>query len=267
MDKSDDDCLDIKSSATCLRAETREPDECYDELSISKLVSPFCGKICELLSIDKSLIEIKFSGAKHFVDMLRLCIEPSDHQLDIEIETINIPTLPTITELHQAGVKFKVGSNKSLFDIRFDKIKGILEIPMLRISEVSFYFKNLQMFEKLHCQTNHVNDYATCLFFLVSSPKDAELLSRNGILKNTESVAASTFCGKIGKQARVQYNAFYYRGLARDLNDYCKSPCRQWNAILKQNYFNTPWASISVIAAALLLLLTITQTVCSIITL
>ncbi|KAK2640624.1 hypothetical protein Ddye_028419 [Dipteronia dyeriana] len=116
------------------------------------------------------------------------------------------------------------------------------------------------MFEALHCRTNHVNDYAVFLGLLVSSPKDAELLIQNEILKKTESVVGSTFCQEMGKQARVWYNSFYYRGLARDLEAYCKSPWHKWNAILKQNYFNNPWASISVIAAVLLLLLTITQT-------
>ncbi|TXG65662.1 hypothetical protein EZV62_006937 [Acer yangbiense] len=231
-------------------AKTKEPNECYDGLSISKLVSPFCGDICELLSIDESLFEINFSRAKHFVDLVRLCIEPSDHQFDIEIETIRTPTLPTITELHRAGVKFEVGSNKHIFDIMFDKIKGTMEIPKSRLSNVSsYYFKNLQMFETLHCETNHVNDYAMFISLLVSSPKDAELLIQNGILENTGSVAASTFCGEIGNQARVSYNRFYYIDLARDLNDYCKSPWRKWNANLKQNYFNSPWATISVIAA------------------
>ncbi|KAK0602935.1 hypothetical protein LWI29_038380 [Acer saccharum] len=223
-------------------AKTRVPDECYDGLSISKLVSPFYSNICELLSIDESLFEINFCRAKHFVDLLRLCIQPSDIQLDIENETIYTPTLPTIMELHMAGVKFEVRSNKHLFDIRFDKIKGILEIPKLRILDDSFYFKNLQMFVALHCEseTNHVNDYDKFLSLLVSFPKDAELLIQNGILENTESVAASNICGEIGKQARVSSNRFYYKGLARDLNAYCKSPWRKWNANLKQNYFNTP---------------------------
>ncbi|KAK0599145.1 hypothetical protein LWI29_002733 [Acer saccharum] len=249
-------------------AKTREPGKCYDELSISKLVSPFCRDIFELFSIEESLFEINFSRAKHFIDLLRLCIEPSDYQLDIEIETIRTPTLPTITELHRAGVKFEVRSNKHLIDVRFDKIKGTLEIPKSRISNVSsYYFKNLQMFETLHCETNHVNDYAMLASLLVSSPKDAELLIQNGILENTGSVATSTFCAEIGNQARVSYNRFYYIDLARDLNDYCKSPWRKWNANLKQNYFNSPWATISIIAAVLLLLFTITQTVCSIIAL
>ncbi|KAL6296618.1 hypothetical protein ACE6H2_004760 [Prunus campanulata] len=36
------------------------------------------------------------------------------------------PTTPNMAELHQAGVKFNVGTSKSLFDIKFSS--GVLEI-------------------------------------------------------------------------------------------------------------------------------------------
>ncbi|KAH7560539.1 hypothetical protein JRO89_XS10G0040200 [Xanthoceras sorbifolium] len=210
-------------------------------------------------------IYVNFCEAKHFLDLLRRCVEPTDHQLDIENELSYYTATPTITELHQAGVKFRVGSSKSLFDVRFDK--GTLEIPKLRIENVGFFLYNVRIFEGLHCKTNYMNDYALLLSLLVSSPKDAELLIQNGIIENTESVAASTFCQQFGKNGRIKYKKFYYTGLARDLNAYCKSPWHKWKANLKQNYFNTPWASISVIAAVILLLLTLTQTVFSIIAL
>ncbi|KAL5764962.1 hypothetical protein ACOSQ2_017556 [Xanthoceras sorbifolium] len=244
-------------------ARIRMINACYEGVSMSKLVSHFCSHLCELVLIDKSLIEINFCEAKHFLDLLRRCVEPTDHQLDIENELSYYTATPTITELHQAGVKFRVGSSKSLFDVRFDK--GTLEIPKLRIENVGFFLYNVLIFERLHCNTNYMNDYALLLSLLVSSPKDAELLIQNGIIENTESVAASTFCQQFGKNGRIKYKKFYYTGLARDLNAYCKSPWHKWKANLKQNYFNTPWASISVIAAVILLLLTLTQTVFSII--
>ncbi|KAL5832042.1 hypothetical protein ACOSQ4_017396 [Xanthoceras sorbifolium] len=246
-------------------ARTRMIDECYEGVFMSKLISKFSRGLCELLSIDRSLIEINFSEAKHFPDLLKRCIEPPDHELDIRNESIYYPTPPTITELHQAGVKFRVGSRNTLLDIRFDK--GTLEIPKLRIKNIGIFLQNVLIFERLHCKTNYVNDFALLLSFLVSSPKDAELLIQNGIIENTESVAASTFCQQFGKNGRIKYKKFYYTGLARDLNAYCKSPWHKWKANLKQNYFNTPWASISVIAAVILLLLTLTQTVFSIIAL
>ncbi|KAK0594099.1 hypothetical protein LWI29_018418 [Acer saccharum] len=310
MDKSDDACIDIKSSATYLRGRLGNLYPLSEDCCIYRVPSNSRNlkgshNTPQIVSIGplhygreelRDMEEYKLRYSKQFLQRTQDSIDRSEslmqeegygslceddhfmcianYHLDIKIETIRTPTLPTITELHRLGVKFEVGSNKHLFDIRFDKIKGILEIPMLAISEVSFYFKNLQMFEALHCVTNQVNDYAMFLSLLVRSPKDVELLIQNGILKNTESLDASTFCAEIGKQARWSYNSFHYIDLVRDLNVYCKSRWHkwkanwlEWNAILKQNYFNNPWASISVIAAVLLLLLTITQTVCSIIAL
>ncbi|KAH7560529.1 hypothetical protein JRO89_XS10G0038400 [Xanthoceras sorbifolium] len=246
-------------------ARIRMINACYEGVSMSKLISNFCSDLCELVLIDKSLIEINFCEAKHFVDLLRRCVELADYQLDIENELIYYSASPTITKLHRAGVKFRVGSSNTLLDIRFDK--GTLEIPKLRIKNIGIFLQNVLIFERLHCKTNYVNDFALLLSFLVSSPKDAELLIQNGIIENTESVAASTFCQQFGKNGRIKYKKFYYTGLARDLNAYCKSPWHKWKANLKQNYFNTPWASISVIAAVILLLLTLTQTVFSIIAL
>ncbi|KAK1583819.1 hypothetical protein Q3G72_027247 [Acer saccharum] len=229
MDKSDDASIDIKSLATCLRDKLENLYPLSKDCCIYRVPSELRNSKG---SPDTPQI-VSIGPLHHGREELK------DYQLDIEIETIRTPTLLTITELQRAGVKFEVRSNKHLID----------------------------MFETLHCETNHVNDYAMLASLLVSSPKDAELLIQNGILENTGSVATSTFCAEIGNQARVSYNRFYYIDLARDLNDYCKSPWRKWNANLKQNYFNSPWATISIIAAVLLLLLTITQTVCSIIAL
>ncbi|KAL5764952.1 hypothetical protein ACOSQ2_017546 [Xanthoceras sorbifolium] len=247
-------------------AKTRMINECYEGVSMNKLISNFCGDLCELVSIRKGLLEINFCETKHFLDLIRRCLEPpASRQLDIGNEFIYYPNSPTITELHQAGVKFRVGTSRHLFDIRFDK--GTLEIPKLRIENVGFFLLNVQIFEGLHCNANYMNDYALLLSLLVTSPKDAELLIENGIIENTESVAASNLCKKLGSSSKFVYNKFYYTGLARDLNAYCKSPWHKWKANLKQNYFNTPWASISVIAAVVLLLLTLIQTLCSIIAL
>ncbi|KAK2641270.1 hypothetical protein Ddye_023033, partial [Dipteronia dyeriana] len=54
------------------------------------------------------------------------------------------------------------------------------------------FLQRTQMFEALHCETNHVNDYAMFFSLLVSSAKDTELLIQNGIIENTGSVHAST---------------------------------------------------------------------------
>ncbi|KAH7560526.1 hypothetical protein ACOSP7_017273 [Xanthoceras sorbifolium] len=235
--------------------------------SLNRLTYNLCFTACEFLSIEENLFEKQFSEAKHFVDLFRLCLLPPNHQLDTHKDS-HLEAAPSITELHQAGIKFKLGSAKHLLDIRFSK--GTLEIPKLTIGVMAKHlFKNLQIFERLHCDTNYVNEYVVFLNGLVNTSKDAEILIQNGIIENRtwDSEGVSTLFQQLSENAIVRYYGSYYWGIAKDLKSYCKSPWNKWRAILKQNYFNTPWASISVIAAAIIILLTSVQTVCSIIAL
>ena len=58
---------------------------------------------------------------------------------------------------------------------------------------------------------------------------------------------------------------FYFARVCKELRDYHGTSWHKWKANLKQNYFNTPWAILSMIATVLLLILTIIQTICSIV--
>jgi hypothetical protein len=57
----------------------------------------------------------------------------------------------------------------------------------------------------------------------------------------------------------------YFSGVVEDLNKYYSKRVHKWKAALKQKYFRNPWTIISVVAAAVIVILTIIQTVCSII--
>ena len=57
---------------------------------------------------------------------------------------------------------------------------------------------------------------------------------------------------------------FCYSELMKELDEYYKNPWHNRIAVLKEKYFNSPWSCISVTAAAFLLLLTVIQTVCTI---
>ncbi|KAL5766648.1 hypothetical protein ACOSP7_017265 [Xanthoceras sorbifolium] len=210
------------------------------------------------LLIEEESIEEHFPEAEHFVDLIRRCLQPSELR-PTKIKTL---TTPNVTELHQAGVQFQLGSEQHLLDIRFNK--GILEIPNLNIvDETEGILRNLQIFEILHCETNYVNDYITMMNYLVNTSKDVDLLIKSGVLENWlwSSEAVSSIFHNHVKGGRVKPREFYYSGLVEDINIYCKFPWHKWKANLKQNYFSTPWASISVIAAIILLILTVLQTV------
>jgi hypothetical protein len=105
------------------------------------------------------------------------------------------------------------------------------------------------------------------LSFLVPSAKDVEILVKNGILENClpDNEAVASLFRNLSKENTLAIDTFYYSGLVEDLNKYCGKRRHKWKATLKQKYFDNPWTIISLIAATVLLILTITQTVCSII--
>lgn len=202
---------------------------------------------------------------EHFVSLVRLLYIPLPSGSDGagEIETANVPSL---TALHHAGVKFQVRSTNYLVDIKF--ADGILHIPKMIITRfVIWTFGNLIAFEQYHCISEHyINDYVILMRNLVSTPKDVALLVDCGILecRDTECEPSREFF-KLAAQALSHTRSYYYSKLCKDLNKYHRSSWKKWKAELRQKYFNTPWTSMSVIAAVVLLILTTIQTVCSII--
>ncbi|KAB1212254.1 hypothetical protein CJ030_MR5G025022 [Morella rubra] len=93
---------------------------------------------------DQKLEEIRSSKIEHFVDLLRQLYMPSKK---LDKRQFERETVPSLTELHQAGVKFKVGSSRNLFDIHFEK--GILEIPRFNVGPVSeLIIRNIVAFEQ-----------------------------------------------------------------------------------------------------------------------
>lgn len=114
-----------------------------------------------------------------------------------------------------------------------------------------------------------MNDYVVLMNRLMSTPRDAELLVKHGILENKlgGAIEASTLANKLADGVIMKPNEFYFAEVCEGLNGYCRRPWNAWKANLKQSYFNTPWAIVSVIAASLLIVLTIVQTVCSVMSL
>ena len=73
---------------------------------------------------------------------------------------------PNATQLHQAGLRFKVGSPKNLFDIKFKN--GILEISNIRIHDYTeAFFRNLVAFEQCHMRVDYISDFFIALDRLI----------------------------------------------------------------------------------------------------
>ena len=88
-------------------------------------------------------------------------------------------------DLHQAGVRFKLGSSKKLPDIKFDADKGALVIPCLKIEDdTETLFRNVQAFEQCHFGSGFIGNYITMINLVVHASKDLEILARKGIIEN-----------------------------------------------------------------------------------
>jgi hypothetical protein len=199
----------------------------------------------------------------HFVDFLRKCQQPKKQCRATKANTFFEP--PTATELHQSGMKFKNSKKGSLLDITFND--GILEIPQLKIEDsTEILFRNLQAFEQCHhrYKDNFVSNYITFISCLVRDPNDVKVLDCEGNLKNmlnSEGAVSNLF---YNLQKEIFVTDGYLSVVGERLKSYCTKRRHKWMATLKQVYFNNPWTGISVIAATFLLILTVIQTVCSI---
>ncbi|KAM1130031.1 hypothetical protein ACFX19_045436 [Malus domestica] len=168
---------------------------------------------------------------------------------------------PNATTMSEAGIKFKKGSE---MNIVFEN--GVLTIPPLAIDErTEPIFRNLIAFEQ--CQYSELRHcpmtlYAFLMDNLIDSSRDIDLLHKSGIVANWLSPedAAQLFNEMCND---IPVIGFYgrWRVLFYDVNKYCNAKCNKWMEKLRRKHFGTPWAIISLVAAFILLVLTMLQTV------
>jgi len=200
---------------------------------------------------------ISMKGIMHFVDLFRKLSASSFEKKKERIQ--GWEPLPSATSLVEAGIKFKRGSSESILDVKF--IDGVLEIPPLLIHDVTeTVFRNLISYEQClpNCE-GRITSYAILLDNLIVTSKDMDILCKNQIIDNwlNPKDAAQLF-NKLYHDANL--SEYYYTNLCKQVNSFCQRRRPRWRAVLMHNYFNTPWAVLSTLAAVCLLILTFLQT-------
>ncbi|OAY55400.1 UPF0481 protein At3g47200 [Manihot esculenta] len=178
------------------------------------------------------------------------------------------------TELKDAGIKFKSAVERNnLFDINF--VNSTITIPKIQITDITeCVLRNLIAYEQLTSFTSpkYFTDYMIFMDSLINSKKDVELLCHQGIIDNWkgDDEAIAILFNKLGEH--VFYQSNLYADIVNNVKEHCKKRrnlckkrCNPWMAKLRQDYFQSPWSFISVLAATMLLLLALTQTVYSVI--
>ncbi|XP_031372124.1 UPF0481 protein At3g47200-like [Punica granatum] len=236
------------------------------DLFFTELVCHFVNLRGDIGTKGYDPIKVKNRKIEHFLDCLWACHLSSKKDSPVKKE-LQIPSrIPTATELHQAGVRFAKHSSTHLLDIEFKD--GVLSIPHMFMGDYTeTIYRNLLAFEQCHyLDDSWFTAYFSFMDQLIDTPKDIDLLVECGIIENTlgDSLQAANIFNSLA-QGLLMTGESHYAHLRKQLLTYYKVPWHKWKAALRQNYFNTPWAGISVIAAVILLLLTVVQTVFSVI--
>ncbi|KAF3340711.1 hypothetical protein FCM35_KLT09555 [Carex littledalei] len=181
-------------------------------------------------------------------------IDPSNNALLV---------IANATELQQmAGIEFEKFKDKGDLDATFSK--GIMRMPRLKIdSRQITLLRNLIAFESCIVPSmRNISYYMKLMDALIDSEKDVELLQNCGVIYNTLSSheMAATFFNDIGDFCFTDDNANPFSGLYKDVQKYYDSRCHRRLASLRHNYFSSPWTCISVVAAVILLILSVFQT-------
>ena len=111
-----------------------------------------------------------------------------------------------------------------------------------------------------------ITDYLIILDFLINTTKDMDLLCDKEIVVNYlgDNKVATSVVNRLNTEVSWLGIDSKYSNICEELNDFGKEPRNRWIAILRHEYFNTPWRGAATIAAFILLLLTLIQSVCSI---
>ncbi|KAH6799551.1 hypothetical protein C2S51_036035 [Perilla frutescens var. frutescens] len=167
------------------------------------------------------------------------------------------------SELKESGIRLKGSKGITLWDITL--MDGIVKFPPLNVSDkTESILRNLIAYEL--CFPNdhpkYVTDFAFLMHCLIRSTKDVEILRRHGIISNflgSDDMICLMF-NKLGKNVVISSD-FSYSNVFESVKKHNRLQRRRWMGKVKRKYFNTPWAVMSVIGAAMLLLLSFIQTV------
>ncbi|WVZ51367.1 hypothetical protein U9M48_002519 [Paspalum notatum var. saurae] len=177
------------------------------------------------------------------------------------------PCTHCAAELSEAGIKFKKINTDNIHGIDFEN--GVLSMPQLQFyDDTEIIYLNLMAFEWLHPDAeDNVVSYISFMDDVIESEKDVALLRTHGLFENmvgSDKKVVEIF-NILTKLARPQDTGSRLGHLNKKMNAHCKKRRNKWRAIFVNTYLSNPWVFISLMAAIILLVATLLQTVYTIV--
>ncbi|XP_050380408.1 UPF0481 protein At3g47200 [Argentina anserina] len=213
---------------------------------------------------DEVIARLHYLTGKHLLDLLRSSVIPVDHVEPGQTTPSHI--IHCVSKLRRAGIKLNPPKEyESFLAIKFKR--GVIEMPKITIDDfMSSFLLNCVAYEQCHKScSKHMTTYATLLDYLVNTYKDVEYLADRDIIENCfgndEEVAQ--FINNLGKDVAFDNDRCYLSKMFGEVHKYYGDSWHVYWASFKYTYFDTPWSFISAFAALVLLILTLLQTLYS----
>jgi len=166
-------------------------------------------------------------------------------------------------ELSEAGIQFKKSDTKSIHDVDFKN--GVLSMPLFTFhDQTEVELLNLMAFEWLHPDAKRdVGSYTSFVNDLTKSERDVALLTSKELFVNMigSDKAVVEMFNTLTKLARVPEPGSRLGDVQGMVNDHCRKRRNKWRTMFMNNYLSNPWVFISLVAAVILLIATIMQTI------
>ena len=182
------------------------------------------------------------------------------------------PQPPSVTVLHEAGVKFekKEVKGSSSLDVTFDTSNGKMMIPPLVIDTDNMsILRNLVAYEQFYPNFSKEFDksftaYVEFMDFIVNTPADVALLHKRGIIRHFlgSDKNAAIFFNDLNREVYVKPD-HYLAPLYEDVYNFMQKRRHKWHATLIHNHCNSPWAVLGIVVGGILLVFTLLQTIFS----
>ncbi|KAL9428079.1 hypothetical protein AB3S75_030134 [Citrus x aurantiifolia] len=186
--------------------------------------------------------------------------------------------VPCAVKLRESGVRFKHVQRECFLNIAFEKKRLLSLMPWFKVQELQIpaiiiydmtepLLRNLMALEQCHYPSQtYICNYISLMDSLINTEEDVNLLVEAGIICNHvgDNAKVANMFNKFCKHIRL--DGLCYRDILKDLKAHYDNP---WNHAvstvkLKRVYFNSLWRGTGTVAAILLLVLTLVQTICSI---
>ncbi|CAD6262009.1 unnamed protein product [Miscanthus lutarioriparius] len=175
----------------------------------------------------------------------------------------------TASQYHEAGIKlekrvYDENNKHSLLDMKFSS--RTIEIPFLAIDEnTESLFKNVIAFEQTDPGLgNDFTAYISVMSQHINTSDDATPLVGKGIILHVldNDAEVSQLFTRLSKQIVFYADKQYYlKSLGHELETHYQSRLNRWMAWLWLNHCSNPWLVLAVLAAAVMLLCTVVQTI------